>query len=211
MWRGAVGTTAPVHDLRLVDDETAVVGRCQAGRLADGAVDVGDGPAGPADDVVVVVADPRLVAGNGAGWLNPAHEPRGGHGVQHVVHGLSGDPLQDRAYCPEDRLRIGVRTYMHRLQHRDPGAGHAKFSTTQQLCVIRHRRHSHTMTYFSGLNPDFAKINLAAPAYSPEVDAGRPDFRRRGQGSAAERGRAVGVPREVALRPAVDVEVDVAV
>ena len=61
-WAQAFGAPAPVDDLGLVDLEARVVGRGQAGRVADRAVDVGDGAAGPAHDVVVVVADPRLVA-----------------------------------------------------------------------------------------------------------------------------------------------------
>src|SRR5918996_4824680 len=62
---GAVGAQAPVDDLGLVDREAVVVGRGQAGRGADGAVDIGDGTARPADDVVMVVPDPRLVARHG--------------------------------------------------------------------------------------------------------------------------------------------------
>src|SRR5215510_1064414 len=54
---GAVGAQAPVDDLGLVDREAVVVGRGQAGRLADRAVDVGDGAARPADQVMVVVPD----------------------------------------------------------------------------------------------------------------------------------------------------------
>ena len=63
---GAVGAQAPVDDLGLVDREAVVVGRGQARRLTDGAVDVDDRAAGAAHEVVVVVADARLVAGDGA-------------------------------------------------------------------------------------------------------------------------------------------------
>ena len=58
----AAGAAAPVDDLGLVDGEAVVVTRMQARTLADRAVDVGDGAALPADDVVVVVSDPQLVA-----------------------------------------------------------------------------------------------------------------------------------------------------
>jgi hypothetical protein len=52
-----------VDDLGLVGDEAAVVGGGQAGRDTGGAVDVGDGAAGSQIiHMVVVVADPRLVA-----------------------------------------------------------------------------------------------------------------------------------------------------
>ena len=46
-------------DLGLVDDEAAVVGGERTGRDTVGAVDVGDGAGGSADQVVAVVADPR--------------------------------------------------------------------------------------------------------------------------------------------------------
>jgi hypothetical protein len=45
-------------DLGLEDHVAVVVGRCQAGRGADGAIHVSDGPARTAHDVVMVVADP---------------------------------------------------------------------------------------------------------------------------------------------------------
>ena len=60
------------------------------GVVADGAVDIGDGTARAAHDVVVVVADPRLVAGHGAGRLDAPHQARGGQRTQHVVDGLVG-------------------------------------------------------------------------------------------------------------------------
>ena len=54
--------------------DIVVVGRDEAGRVADGAVAVGDGAARAAHDVVVVVADARLVAGHGARRLDTADE-----------------------------------------------------------------------------------------------------------------------------------------
>src|SRR4249920_2089537 len=54
---GAGGAQAPVDDLGLVDHEAMVLGRGEAGRVADGAVDIGDDAARAAHEVVVVVAD----------------------------------------------------------------------------------------------------------------------------------------------------------
>lgn len=62
----------------------------QTGCLANSTVDIGDNPARPADDVMVVVADPGLVARDGARGLDLSHQARGGQGMQHVVHGLPG-------------------------------------------------------------------------------------------------------------------------
>ena len=73
-----VGTQAPVDDFGLVENEAlehvVVVGRSQAWRIADRAIDVGDDAARSTHDVMVVVANPRLVAGNHAQRLDPANE-----------------------------------------------------------------------------------------------------------------------------------------
>src|SRR6266545_7970187 len=72
---GTVGTSAPVHDLGFVDLVAQVVGRRQAGGRADGAVDVDHPVAGSADEMVVIVANPVLVAGRRPGGLDPPEEP----------------------------------------------------------------------------------------------------------------------------------------
>jgi hypothetical protein len=51
-----------------------VVGRNQARRLTDRTVDIGDNPTGSANDVMVVVADPRLITGNHSQWLDPPNQ-----------------------------------------------------------------------------------------------------------------------------------------
>lgn len=125
MWCRAVGAQAPVDDLGLIDEKAVVVRRGKAGRLADGTVDICDGPAGPADEMMVVVTHTRLVAGDGTGRLDPPHQTRSGQGMQHVVHGLPGNVGQNGAHGPEDRLRVGMWTLVHSYQHRDPRSGHA--------------------------------------------------------------------------------------
>jgi hypothetical protein len=58
----AIRTAPPVDDLGLVDLVAPVVGRCQAGSGPDRAVDVDHTTADPANEMVVVVADPILEA-----------------------------------------------------------------------------------------------------------------------------------------------------
>jgi hypothetical protein len=58
----AGGASAPVDDLGFVDPIAHVVDGSEAGRGADGAVDVGHEAAEATDHVVVVVADPSLEA-----------------------------------------------------------------------------------------------------------------------------------------------------
>src|SRR4051794_5299294 len=87
--RGLAGRTqAPEGHLRLVDEEVAGLARREARRGADDAVDVPGGAARAADDVVMVVADARLVARRAPGGLDPAQEADAGHRVQPVVHRL---------------------------------------------------------------------------------------------------------------------------
>src|SRR5690349_6786091 len=65
----AARTQAPEGHFGLVDLEPVRLGRVQARRLADGAVDVGDLAAAAADDVMVVVTGPALEPGRAAGGL----------------------------------------------------------------------------------------------------------------------------------------------
>ena len=109
----------------------------QARRLADRAVDVGDGAAGAAHHVVVVVADPRLVARHRARRLDPADQPCGRQRVQRVVDGLVRDIGQIGAYGPDDRLGVGVRVGVHGDQDRRPRPGHAQPCVPQHLDGVR--------------------------------------------------------------------------
>ena len=122
--RWSSGAHAPVDDLGLVDRVAVVRGSGQAGCVTDGAVDVCDGAARPAHDVVVVVGDPRLVAGHRAGRLDAPHEPGGGQRTQDVVDRLMGDLAEVRTDHADDRVRVGVRAVVHRREHRHPRPGH---------------------------------------------------------------------------------------
>ena len=101
-----------------------VIGRNQARRLTDRTVDIGDDPTRSANDVMVVVADPRLITGNHSQWLDPPNQTYRRQRIEHVVHGLARDIGQAAAYRRQDRLGISMRMGMHRLQHGDPGPGH---------------------------------------------------------------------------------------
>jgi len=64
------------------------LGRFETGRRSDGAVDVDGGAAGPADDVMMVVADALLVAGGTSCGLDPAEKICCGERTERVIHGL---------------------------------------------------------------------------------------------------------------------------
>ena len=97
----ALGAPAPVDDLRLVDLEAEVLGRRQARRVADRAVDVDHPVADPADEVVVVVPDPVLVARRRARRLDAPEKALLGEDREGVVDRLD----RDRTDLAPDRLR----------------------------------------------------------------------------------------------------------
>ncbi len=129
--------------------------RRQARCLSDCTVDICNGPTGPADDVMVVVTDARLVQRHRSGRLDPPDQPGVGESVQHVVDRLPRHPRQNSPHSIEDSLGGCVWACMHNLEHRDSGTSHAKLSVTQLGCIIRRRRHLSTIAQSSGLNPDF--------------------------------------------------------
>src|SRR6185312_15943749 len=150
---GAGGAQAPVDDLGLVDREAVVVGRGQAGRLADRAVDVSDGTARPAHDVVMVVADPSLEPGRAAGRLDAAHQSRVGERVQGVIHGLQGDMADALAYPRGDGLDAEVVTVPDGLQQRDARGRHPQASPAQFAGGGRSRGYGHDAQTI-GINPN---------------------------------------------------------
>ena len=56
----AIFATAPEHDLGFVDVEAVIIGRLEAGSLADNTIDVDDLAAAATDEVMVVVTSSRL-------------------------------------------------------------------------------------------------------------------------------------------------------
>ena len=120
--------------------------------------------------MVVVVSDPRLVAGDGAGGLNPPNQTDGGQGGEHVIDRLPRYLGQVGAHRPEDRLGVGVRMGVHRLQHRHPRARHAKVSCTQLIRVIRCRGHSTNNAPFlesvKSFGEDFCRTGQRTPLRS---------------------------------------------
>ena len=148
----AVGAQAPVGDLRLVEAEAARVGGFQAGRLADGAVHVDREPAGAADEVMMVVADARLVARGPAGRLDAAREPGAVQRLADVVRGLDGDAARrprGRARSPGRRAG-GRATASSTASTDDPGRGDAEPGSAQALGELR-RRHRCRPYQLSGI------------------------------------------------------------
>ena len=95
----------PVDDFRLVDLVALVVEGCQTGRQTDCTVDVDRAAALPANQVMVVVANPIFEAGRRPGWLNAADETFGREHTKRVVHRLE----RNRTDLVPDRFRDGIR------------------------------------------------------------------------------------------------------
>jgi hypothetical protein len=107
----------PVHDLSFIDHK-AMVGACgEAGSVARGTVNIGDSAAGAANHMVVVIAHPRLVAGDRSGWFDLTDQAYCGERSQNVINGLRGYARKITAHCRDDRVRIGMGMRVDGLQN----------------------------------------------------------------------------------------------
>lgn len=173
----AAGAKAPVDDFSLVDAETVVTRCCHAGRISDGAIDIGDGTAGTADDVVVVVTDPGLVTRYRAGWLDVSHESGVAERPQSVVDGLVGDLAEVVPDGTDYRVRVGVGMVVDRAQHGHPGTGDTQSVPAQQALAIKGRRHKRDNTLFwnhSRLRPATLSVSQWRGPRSQVCDLPRP-------------------------------------
>jgi hypothetical protein len=108
----------------------------KAGRPTDGAVDIFNRSADPADDVMVVVPNPRLVARWGAGRLDPSDEATLGEDPQNVIDGLGRDGAVVGAYGSRDRVGVRVRVSNQFGQDGPTGSGDPKVCGTQPFVDI---------------------------------------------------------------------------
>ena len=118
-------------------------GWLQAGSRADGAVHIGSQAAAAADNVMVVVSHPRLIASRMAGRLDASDEPRLLQDVQIVVHGLGGERAEPLAGSVGDGFRIPMLSLaQNRREYGEPGRGHPQTGLAQGFvkcgCVRRH-------------------------------------------------------------------------
>jgi hypothetical protein len=149
----ALRAEPPIDDLGLFDHVPVVLGRGQAGTNANGAVDIGDGSTAATDHVVVVIADPCLVASDRAPRLYAPQHAGPSQDGQHVVDGLVADLWKLLTNVVDDRVGVGVGMTVHGLEHRDPWAGDPKVMATQDfvhaqsLPVFLNRSSSDCMEY----------------------------------------------------------------
>jgi hypothetical protein len=91
-----------------LDEESMIGGRLQAGCRADGTVYISSQTAAAADDMVVVVSHPCLIASRMPGRLDASDEASRLQNVQIVVYGLSGECAESLARGICDGVRIPV-------------------------------------------------------------------------------------------------------
>src|SRR5690606_1982242 len=94
-----------------------------------------------ADEVVMVVADAGLVAGDRAHGLDASQQSRGGERAQDVVDGLVGDRSDAFAHPPEDRVRVRVRMLVHHAQHGEPLRGDPEVGVAQHALEVGEAGH----------------------------------------------------------------------
>lgn len=94
--------------------------------MADGTVDVFNGTASGADEVVVVVSCAPLISSGGACWFDPSQKPRVAQVVKNVVYGLHG---KRGLLCPKfrvQRFRITVRHCFEGFEEGEATAGYTQ-------------------------------------------------------------------------------------
>ena len=117
------GAQAPVDDLGLIKKETMVVVCGEARGRADGAIDVIHQITPSANEMVMIVSNPVLVAGNRSCGLYPTQEVLLDEDPKCVVHGLTGDRSQLVANGLGDVLSGGVRVASQGFHHGDALSG----------------------------------------------------------------------------------------
>ncbi len=98
--------------------------------------------------MMVVVADPRLVAGHRPGRLDAAQQRGIGQHAQHVVHRLVRDGAEILAGGADERLGVGVWSLVNGDQDRDPGARDPQRRRAQQALGVGNGGHGPTLPYF---------------------------------------------------------------
>jgi len=127
----AVRAQAPVGHFGLFDLEAPGERRLQAGGLVLGDLDVADLAALAAHEMVVAVADARLVARVAARGLDAPGEADVGERVEHVVGGLRGQGANPAAGPGDDLVDLGMPALLEHVEHRESLPGDSQSMGSQ--------------------------------------------------------------------------------
>ena len=98
--------------------------------------------------MVVVIADPRLVAGQRPRGLDAPQQTGVGQRGQDVIDGLPGHLGKIGTHRTEDGVGIGVGVGVHRIENSDARTGYPKVGVSQLISEIRRGRHSTILSRF---------------------------------------------------------------
>jgi len=110
--------------------------------MSHGAVDVLDATALRANQMVVIVADPRFVECGAVRGLDAPYQPRLQQGMQVIVHGLMGEAAQLFPGFVGDGIGAEMPAAVDRRQDRETGRGdphpHRPQPFLERLCICEH-------------------------------------------------------------------------
>lgn len=132
------GAKPPIDDLSLVDHIVVVVGGLKARRGSGGTVDVYRGEASAANEVMVVVADPRFVERGATRRLDPPQDSCGREGIQIVENRLPRKGGQPPSRGSDNELGVHVLTLeIDRFDNGEPLRGDAQIGLPKSLFDLR--------------------------------------------------------------------------
>ncbi len=138
-----IWTAAPEDHLGFVDLVTGVGGGGQARGVADRAVDIDHPAAGTADEVVVVVTDPILVACRRSGGLDASDEVLVSQNPKGVVDRLARDGADLGPHQLGKVVRRTVRSSRHRPEHCQPLGRDLETVSTKKVRFVGSRPQGH--------------------------------------------------------------------
>lgn len=106
--------------------------------MTDGAVDIHRFPASAADEVMVVVAGARLVAGGRSGRLDAAYQTLFRKDREGVINGLTRNRADSISHVNRDGVRRAVRPAGHSPQHRNALSRHGQAVFAEKIGGICH-------------------------------------------------------------------------
>lgn len=142
----AVGAGAPIDDFCFVNGETVVVVGSEAGHLANRAVNVDRDATVPANEVVVVIADPSFKARGGPCGLDSADYPGICKRAERVVYRLPRDRTEFGANVVGELIGGGVWLTSDRVKHGEALCRDLDAMATQQSVGTVWNGHASTFT-----------------------------------------------------------------
>ena len=147
--------STPIDDFGFVNFESVGIVGGEAGHLANSAVDVEHHPADPADQVVVVVADPTLVATCRARRLDAANQVLVDQNAERVIDRLPRDGAELGAHDVAQLVGCGMWVLRNDAHDRESLSGDLDAVLAQEFCCW--------FEHEEDLITDFGLCQISAP------------------------------------------------